>query len=62
MIEAFEVSKVDASTHSANHIQLIDDHTLIATEVECTFSVESSEEREHVGDIEIRLVMISQSV
>ena len=43
----FEVSKVDVSTHLANHIH---DHASIAIEVECMFSIESSEERKHVDD------------
>ena len=40
----FYSSEVDVSTHPTNHIQLIDDHIPIATEVQCTFSVEISEE------------------
>ncbi|KGN53418.1 hypothetical protein Csa_015111 [Cucumis sativus] len=49
-VETFEESETDVSPHSENHMQLINDHISIATNVECPFSVESSEERGHVGD------------
>ena len=46
----FEVSEVDVNTHTTNHVQFIDDHTLTATKIECTFSVESRKGKGHVGD------------
>ena len=49
-VKVFEVSEVNVRIRPANHIELIDDRIPMATVVECTFSVESSEERGHVGD------------
>lgn len=49
-VDALNVCDSDANTHPGTNIELIDiNHIPMATEVECTFSIQSSEERRQLG-------------